>query len=69
MRFGRHSHDIDLEKFDATGERDRLVRTLRDVADRIEKAPRDRITESPAWIAAALEPLMGILERARGRQK
>ncbi len=70
MRFGSRSHDTDPEKPDATvtGERDRLVRTLRDLADRIERAPFKRITGSVAWIAAAVEPLVHVVERALGRQ-
>lgn len=69
MRFGSHSHDIDLETLDPRGERARLVGTLRDVAERIEKAPLDRITESLAFIVAALQPLIRLVERALGPQK
>lgn len=69
MRFGSRSHDIDVDKLDAavTTERDRLVQTLRDLADRIEKAPLSRITESVAWISVAVEPLVRVVERALGR--
>lgn len=70
MRFGSHSHDhIDLETRDPRRERDRLVRMLRDVTERIEKAPLDQITESLAFIVAALEPLTRLVERALGRPK
>ena len=69
MRFGSRSHDIDLDKLDPkiSTERDRLVRTLRDVADRIERAPAGRISESAAWITAAVEPLLRVVERVLGR--
>lgn len=72
MRFGTHSHDshdIDLEKLDPRRERDRLVRMLRDVTERVERAPLDQITESLAFIVAALEPLTRLVERALGRPK
>jgi len=71
MRFGSRSHDPEPEKLDVTvtGERDRLVRTLRDLADRIEKAPFSRITESVSWIAKVVEPVVGVVDRALGTRK
>ena len=68
MRFGSRSHDTDPDKPDetVTGERARLVRTLRDLADRIERAPFGRIAESVAWIAKAVEPLVTVVDRALG---
>lgn len=69
MRFGSHSHDIDHETRDPRTERERLVRTLRDVAERIEKAPLDQISESLTFFRAALEPLVRVVDRALGRQK
>ena len=68
MRFGSRSHDVDPKSApETTGERYRLVRTLRDLADRIENAPLQRITESVAPLAAAVEPLVQLVERALGR--
>ena len=69
MRFGSHSHDTELETLDPRRERERLVRTLRDTADRIEKAPLDGITESLAFIVSALEPVKRLVERALGQRK
>ncbi len=73
MRFGSRSHDTntDTDKLDrtVTSERDRLVRTLRDLADRIEGAPFNRISETVAWIASALEPLTRTVERVLGGQR
>ena len=69
MRFGSHSHDTELETLDPRSERARLVRTLRDVAERIERAPLERITESLAFIVAALQPVLRLVERALGHQK
>ena len=69
MRFGSHSHDIDLKTLDPRRERDRLVRMLRDVTERVEKAPLDQITGSLASMVAAVEPLMRLFERALGRPK
>jgi len=67
MRFGSRSHDVDKLDAKVTTERDRLVRTLRDLADRIEKAPSGRITESVTRIAVVVEPLVRVVERALGR--
>lgn len=50
-------------------ERDRLVKILRDLADRIEHAPLSRITEGLAWLAAAIEPLVRTAERMLGRRQ
>jgi hypothetical protein len=68
MRFGSRSHDTDTDKLDrtVTSERDRLVRTLRELADRIEGAPFNRITESVAWLTSAVEPLTQMVDRALG---
>jgi hypothetical protein len=71
MRFGSRSHDTEPQKSETTvtGERARLVRTLRDLADRIERAPFGRITESVAWIAKAVEPVVEVVDRALGRSR
>jgi hypothetical protein len=50
-------------------ERDRLVVALRGLADRIEKAPLDRISAGIAWIATAAETLVRTVERALAREK
>jgi hypothetical protein len=71
MRFGSRSHDTDTDKLDrtVTSERDRLVRTLRDLADRIEGAPFNRISASVAGITSAVEPLTRMVERALGGER
>jgi hypothetical protein len=68
MRFGSHSHDIDREKIDATvtAERARIVASLRDLADRLERAPAKRANEVLVWIRSALEPLLTMLGRLLG---
>jgi hypothetical protein len=72
MRFGSRSHDVDPERpkpnTRVEAERDHLVRTLRDLADRIDRAPLHRISESVAWLTAGVKPLMGAVERALGRE-
>jgi len=50
-------------------ERDRLVVALRGLADKIEKAPMDRISAGIAWIASAAETLVRTVERALARDK
>jgi len=67
MRFGSRSHEPDKTDTTVSTERDRLVRTLRDLADRIERAPFNRIAESLAWIATSVEPLVHVVDRAVGR--
>jgi hypothetical protein len=47
-----------------TAERDRLVKALRDLADRIERAKLDRVSEGLAWVATAAETLVKTIERA-----
>lgn len=69
MRFGSHSHDVDRKPLDPIRERIRIVRALRDITDRIEKAPLDGITESLAFIAAALEPLVRLVDRTLGHRQ
>jgi hypothetical protein len=66
MRFGSHSHDVEPEKVGTKvkSQRDRLVKLFRELADRIEQAPMDRISDSLAWLAAAAEPLVRVVERA-----
>ena len=70
MRFGRRSHDAEPEKIAGTGhsEQDRLVAVLRGLADRIEKAPRDRFREGGSPVGAAVESLLRAVERALGRK-
>lgn len=71
MRFGTHSHDVDPQQLDAkdTAERDRLVRTLRDLAERIERANLTRVRDSLRWIAAAVDPVVRSVERALGQSE
>lgn len=65
MQFGRRSH-IDPETIDsAVGrERRRLVALLRELADKIEDAPLQRVSGGLAWVATAAEALVGAVERA-----
>ena len=48
-------------------ERDRLVVLLRQLADRIEAAPIDRVSEGLTWVATAAEGLVRSVERVLGR--
>jgi hypothetical protein len=48
-------------------ERDRLVKALRDLADRIDRAPLDRITGGLAWMASTIETLVQTIERTLRR--
>jgi hypothetical protein len=71
MRFGSHTH-ADPEQMGAKLKKDepaRLVATLRRLADRLEGAPVERVSEALAWMAAAVEPLVQTVERAFGREK
>ena len=45
-------------------ERDRIVKALRDLADRIERAKLDRVSEGLTWVATAAETLVKTIERA-----
>jgi len=47
-----------------TAERDRIVKALRDLADRIERANLDRVSEGLTWVATAAETLVKTIERA-----
>lgn len=55
----------DEEKIDAKvrAERDRLVKALHDLADRIDRAPLDRITGGLTWVVTTAETLIGAVER------
>jgi hypothetical protein len=44
-------------------ERDRLARLLHGFAERIENAPVERLSDSVAWIVAAVEPLVRTVDR------
>ena len=46
-----------------TAERDRIVKALRDLADRIERANLDRVSEGLTWVATAAETLVKTIER------
>jgi hypothetical protein len=61
----------DAERIDAAlrEERDRLVGALRTLADRIERAPLDRVSSGLAWVATAAESLIGTIERTLGGKK
>ena len=50
-------------------ERDRLVVLLRQLADRIEAAPIDRVSEGLTWVATAAEGLVRSVERVLGRAR
>ncbi len=47
-------------------ERDRIVVALRSLADQIEKAPLDRLSQGLAWVGTAAEALIRTVERALG---
>jgi hypothetical protein len=47
-----------------TAERDRIVKALRELADRIERANLDRVSEGLTWVATAAETLVKTIERA-----
>jgi hypothetical protein len=59
---------IDAGKIDAAlrEERDRIVVALRSLADQIEKAPLDRLSQGLAWVGTAAEALIRTVERALG---
>ena len=61
--------DIDAEKIDAAiqHERTRLVALLHRLADKIEAAPTERVTDDLTWIAPAAQSLLKTVERALGR--
>jgi hypothetical protein len=54
------SQRFNTAKIDAAirEERDRLVVALRSLADKIEKAPLDRVSEGLSWVATAAEALV-----------
>lgn len=52
-----------------SAERDRLVKALRDLADRIERANLARVSEGLAWVATAAETLIKTIERALNLSK
>lgn len=70
MRFGSRSHvttdEVDTSKI--TPERDRLVRTLRNLADTIEAAPAAPVKAGIARMTAAAVTLVQTVERALGKQ-
>jgi hypothetical protein len=59
------SQRFNTAKIDAAirEERDRLVVALRSLADKIEKAPVDRVSEGVSWVATAAEALVRSVER------
>lgn len=60
-------HDADRELSDTAGRaRDAIVRGLREVAERIERAPLDRLHDSLPWLATSSEMLAREVERALG---
>jgi len=65
------SSRFNTEKVDAAlrEERDRLVVALRGLADKIEKAPLERISGGISWVATAAESLVRTIERALVREK
>ena len=68
MRFGRHSHTPDELDTGTTTDRDRLIRTLRDLANTIEAAPAARVNAGLAAMAQAVEAAVRAVERALGRR-
>ena len=50
-------------------ERDRLVVLLRRLADRLEAAPLDRVSEGLTWVATAAEGLVSSIERILARSR
>jgi hypothetical protein len=50
-------------------ERDRLVVALRSLADKIENAPLDRVSDGIAWVATAVESLIRTVERTLHPEK
>jgi hypothetical protein len=62
---------VDPGKIDAAvkSERDRLVVALRRLADRIEGAPVERVSDGLTWVATAAETLVKTVERALGGKK
>jgi hypothetical protein len=58
--------DIDAK---LRAERDRLVKLLRELADRIERAPLDRITGALTWIGTAAETFIRTVESVIGGEK
>lgn len=56
--------DEDRINAKVTAERDRIVKALRDLADRIERANLDRVSEGLTWVATAAETLVKTIERA-----
>jgi hypothetical protein len=69
--YRRTMASVDSEKIDAAvkGERDRIVVALRRLADRIEQAPVERVSEGLTWVATAAETLVSTIERALGGVK
>ena len=59
------------EKIDAKlhGERDRLVKALRGLADKIETLPLERVSSGIAWVVTAAESLVQTIERALNRDR
>ena len=62
---------IDPEKIETAvrTERDRLVALLRRMADKLEAAPLDRLTDGVTWIAPIADVLVKTVERALSRTK
>lgn len=58
--FRSHASQLDAQLRD---ERDRVVVLLRRLADRIEAAPLDRVSEGLTWVATAAEGLVRSVER------
>ncbi len=50
-------------------ERDRLVVALRSLADKIENAPLERVSDGIAWVATAAEALIRTVERTLHPEK
>ena len=67
MSFGNRTHQTSAE-IDANlkAERDRLVTTLRGLADQIEHAPLARLPDGLVSMSFAVEPLVRAVERALG---
>jgi hypothetical protein len=64
-----HRYGEDQINAKVAAERDRLVKLLRDLADRLERANVDRVSGGLAWVAMSAETLVKTIERALGLTK
>jgi len=48
--------------------RDNVVKRLRELADQIDRANLDRLTDGLAWVVGGVEVLARVVDRALGRR-